>query len=117
MARVGSGGPAGIGPVEATRLLDTGALLLDVREHHEWSAGHAPGARHLPLGELRTRLASLPGDVCVVVVCRSGRRSAEATEVLMVEGFDAVNLDGGMLAWVEAGCPLEAPDGTPGSVV
>jgi rhodanese-related sulfurtransferase len=98
-----------IGPAEARRLLDGGALALDVREPEEFAAGHVAGARLLPLGRLPTGLADLPRDRTIVVVCRSGRRSGEAVRTMQRAGFDdARNLAGGMLAWREAGLPVEA---------
>lgn len=112
-----TGGPKGVGADEANGLQRGGAVLLDVRETGEWNAGHAPGARHVPLGELLSRLDSLPRDRHLVVVCRSGHRSARATSLLVSSGFDAVNLDGGMRAWATAGLPLEGADGGKGSVV
>ncbi len=111
------GGPTGIGPEEASDLTRGGAVLLDVREVDEWNAGHAPGARHVPLGEVADRLNSLPRDRRLVVLCRSGHRSSTATALLVRSGFDAVNLDGGMRAWAGAGLPLEAAAGGKGTVV
>ena len=103
--------------VPAARVaLDDGALLLDVREQQEWDAGHAPGARHVPLGELPDRMGELAGTGPVVVVCRSGHRSALATEWLTSAGFDAVNLAGGMQAWAAAHLAVVTDDGTPGHV-
>jgi rhodanese-related sulfurtransferase len=87
-----------------------GAVVLDVREDDEWQAGHAPGALHVPMGDLPARLADLP-DEELYVVCRSGGRSARAAAWLVRNGYDAVNVVGGMGAWVEAGRPLEAPGG------
>ena len=107
----------GIGPEEADRLIRSGAALLDVREPAEWRAGHAPGARHIPLGELEGRLGELPSDETVVVVCRSGGRSARATSVLTRSGIQALNLDGGMRAWASAGRPVQTDDGEAGTVV
>src|SRR6185437_6030214 len=82
------------------------AYLLDVREQEEWLAGHAPDAVHLPLGALPARLAEVPTDREVVVVCRVGSRSALATAFLGARGLRAVNLDGGMWAWAAAGRPM-----------
>ena len=97
---------AGVGPVEAQDLLRHGAVLIDVREQQEWDAGHAPKARHHPLGSLATSMARLPEDRTLVVVCRSGHRSARATKMLASSGFDVVNLTGGMTAWKAAGLPM-----------
>ncbi|MBA0052766.1 rhodanese-like domain-containing protein [Streptomyces sp. AJS327] len=98
------------------------ALLLDVREDDEWAAGHADGALHIPLGEVIDRLSEIieragatpdtpggePGTPVrrVHVICRVGGRSAQVTQYLLQQGLDAVNVDGGMLAWEQAGRPL-----------
>jgi rhodanese-related sulfurtransferase len=80
--------------------------LLDVRELDEWQAGHAPEALHIPMSELTGRLDDLPADKDVYVVCRSGGRSARVTEYLIGNGWDAVNIDGGMQSWHAQGKPL-----------
>ena len=59
-----------------------GAWLLDVRENDEWAAGYAPGARHIPLGELGARTAEIPQDQTVYVICRSGMRSGRAVQAV-----------------------------------
>jgi len=110
------GGGSGVGPREAERLMAGGALLLDVREPSEWRAGHAPAALHVPLGELQTRVTTLPRDRRIVVACRSGGRSARAVALLRRSGLDAVNLTGGMRAWVGFGQALEAEGGGGGRV-
>lgn len=97
--------------------LSAGAVLLDVREPDEWEAGHAPAARHIPLGLLPERMEELGRSAPVVVVCRSGSRSALATEWLAATGFDAANLVGGMQEWAHAGLPVETDDGGPGRVI
>lgn len=86
--------------------LTGGVTLLDVREPDEWGAGHAPGALHIPLGELAGRLNELPADSEVYVVCRSGGRSARATVYLNGNGWDAKNVEGGMKSWHAAGHEL-----------
>lgn len=117
MGTWGTDGPdAGVGPREAAALLGGTAVLVDVREEYEWEAGHVAGAVHLPLSLVPTRLGELPRDRRIVVVCRSGRRSAGVTDLLTGSAFDAVNLDGGLLAWVEAGLPLETDRGDEGQV-
>lgn len=86
-------------------------VLLDVRERGEWKAGHAPGAKHLPLSTLRARMHELRADRSYVAVCRSGNRSRSATAQLRAAGLDVVNLKGGMHAWTRAGLPLEPRNG------
>ena len=93
------------------------AILLDVREPDEWEAGHAPDAWFWPLARLDMVRAELPLDQKIVCVCRSGARSAKATELLRSWGLDAVNLEGGMQAWAAAGRPVERDDGSPGTVI
>ena len=75
-------------------------LLVDVRELHEYNEGHIPGAFLLPLGDLETDYELLERDQTIVLICRSGRRSAEAAEFLVQQGYENVyNLQGGMLDW------------------
>jgi rhodanese-related sulfurtransferase len=92
-------------------------ILLDVREPDEWEAGHAPDAWFLPLARLDQVRAELPLGTTIVCVCRSGVRSAKATDLLLSWGLDAVNLEGGMKAWAAAGKPVEKDDGSPGTVI
>jgi rhodanese-related sulfurtransferase len=98
----------GVDVAGALSLLDGDAVLLDVREQNEWDAGHAPHAVHVPLRELSEAIAGMSRQRRVVVVCRSGRRSAHATAALLAAGVDALNLLGGMQAWRDAGADLVA---------
>jgi DMSO/TMAO reductase YedYZ molybdopterin-dependent catalytic subunit/glyoxylase-like metal-dependent hydrolase (beta-lactamase superfamily II) len=100
---VATGTTPTIGARGARTLIDAGALLLDVREPDEWRAEHVPGAVLIPMGQVQQRQLELPHDRRIVVVCRSGGRSAAVTESLRAWGFDAVNLAGGMCAWASAG--------------
>lgn len=79
--------------------------ILDVREDVEVAEGAIPGALHIPLGDLGTRLSELDRAVPVIAVCRSGNRSATAAEALNQAGFTADNMAGGMTAWKKAGLP------------
>lgn len=88
-------------------VLPEGAVLLDVREQDEWDAGHAPGALHIPMSEIGARLEEVPNDVQLYVVCRAGGRSARVTQYLNDNGWEAVNVEGGMQHWDAAGRPLE----------
>ena len=98
-------------------LLEGDAVLLDVREQNEWDAGHAPHAVHIPLGQLSESTAWMSRHRRVVVVCRSGRRSAHATEALRAAGVDALNLIGGMQAWRDAGADIVADHGITPTVI
>lgn len=94
------------------------AYLLDVREPDEWQAGHAPDAHHVPMMEVPARLAELPTDADIVVVCRSGGRSGQVVAYLAGNGWDNVrNLDGGMHAWAAAGRDVVSEDGQPARVL
>jgi rhodanese-related sulfurtransferase len=92
--------------------LPAGAILIDVREDDEWQAGHAPQAVHLPMVQVPERLAEIPTEGDVVIVCRSGHRSSEVVRYLIAQGHDNVrNLADGMFGWVAAGRPLVSEDG------
>ena len=95
-------------PEEAIAEVAAGTVLIDVREQDEWDAGHAPDARLLPLSELQQRVAEVPADTRLLIVCHSGMRSLRATAFLRGQGYDAVNVGGGMMAWSAAGGPLTA---------
>ena len=91
--------------------LPAGVFLLDVREDDEWTAGHAPDAVHVRLGELGARAGELPRDREVYVICRSGARSAYAAQALAVDGLNTVNVADGMTGWAVAGRPMISEDG------
>lgn len=93
-------------------------VLLDVREDDEWRAGHAPQALHIPLRDVPARmdeLAELPDDQPIYVVCRTGGRSMQATAFLNANGYEAVNVAGGMKSWETEGRPVvtEYADASP----
>jgi rhodanese-related sulfurtransferase len=98
-------------PTAAVDEVGPEAVLLDVREDDEWAAGHAPDAVHLPATQLMARYGEVPADREVHVICRTGGRSARVTQWLNDSGFDAVNVAGGMSAWVAVGRPIVSEDG------
>lgn len=73
--------------------------LLDVREAWELGIASVPNVVHIPMGEIAERVRELDADKETVVLCRSGRRSLEVAKYLQQNGFRAVNLTGGILAW------------------
>jgi rhodanese-related sulfurtransferase len=83
-----------------------GVYLLDVREDDEWAAGHAPDAVHVRLSELNEHSDEIPRDREVYVICRSGARSAYATQALSGAGWKAINVSDGMTGWAVAGRPM-----------
>jgi rhodanese-related sulfurtransferase len=105
-----------VGPDEARDLVTAGAVMLDVREPDEWDAGHVPEAQSVPMREVPVRVDELSRDRRIVAVCRSGARSGRVTEFLNAQGFDVVNLAGGMKAWAAADLPVQTDDGSPGTV-
>ena len=105
-----------IDPVEGKRRVDAGALLLDVRNPDEWQAGHAEGAAWIPMRELAERQEELPTDREIVVICKTGGRSAQVAQALVAAGYGAVNVAGGSEAWQASGMPIVTDDGRPGTV-
>jgi len=97
--------------IAATQLINhKSALVLDVREQGEYDAGHVLNSKLIPLGKLNERLGELEKyrERPIVVVCRSGQRSASACAFLAKKGFAQVhNLHGGIVAWQKAGLPVE----------
>jgi rhodanese-related sulfurtransferase len=108
-------------PTVTVTELPVGALLLDVREPYEWAAGHIEGARHVPMNSLPGTLADEPGeltpDARIYVVCAVGGRSAQVAAWMIRQGFDAVNVAGGMHAWAGAGRPMVSETGSSPAVV
>ena len=98
-------------PRDVHDLLSGGSIqLIDVRQAHEHAAGRIAGGRLIELGSLAAEVDSIDRERPVVLYCRSGGRSAMATEALAQAGFDAHNMTGGMLEWEASGLPIE-PDG------
>ena len=89
------------------------AFLLDVREADEWAAGHAPGALHIPLGELGARYLEIDRASTLYVICRSGNRSDHAARALAGAGWQAHNVSDGMIGWHAAGRPMTSESGQP----
>lgn len=104
------GGGKGVSVTEATLMINReDAVVLDVRETQEWSAGHIANARHIAIGQLGKRLSELEKfkERPVIVCCASGNRSSTACGTLKRAGFERVfNLSGGMGAWSGAGLPV-----------
>src|SRR5579884_4305500 len=94
-------------PREVADLLQTGDIqLIDVRQAHEHEAGRIAGDRHVELAELVGHAETIDRGRPVVFYCRSGARSAMATEAFRGAGYDAHNMSGGLLEWQAAGLPL-----------
>lgn len=91
---------------ELKTAVDSGAYVLDVRTPQEFAEGHIVSASNLPLGELEARSGGVPDDKPVYVICRSGNRSQQASEILSKAGKDVKNVGGGMNDWVSAGYPI-----------
>jgi rhodanese-related sulfurtransferase len=92
--------------IEVTQVPDPipeGVTVLDVREPIEWHHGRIEGAIHIPLTQIPDRAGELPLDQQLLVVCKVGGRSSQATAFLREKGFEAINLAGGMVDWAEAG--------------
>ena len=101
----------GIDPERAAELIEAGGEVIDVRRPDEWEAGRIAGARQIEINELQGEAESIARDHPIVFCCRSGSRSALAAAAFRQAGWDAYNLDGGLLAWVAAGLELDPPGG------
>jgi len=100
-----------VSPARVAQLHERGDIqLIDVRESYEHVAGHIAGGRHVQFAQLSKEAETVDRDKPVVFYCRSGARSAVATQAFRASGYDAHNMTGGLLAWVEKGLPIE-PDG------
>ena len=100
-------------PAELDRARAGGAVVLDVRERQEWDAGHLVDSVHVPMHAVPAWMDARGAndDRAIVVVCRSGHRSAHVTAWLLEQGADASNLDGGLLAWAVERRPLVTDTG------
>jgi rhodanese-related sulfurtransferase len=100
--------PLEISVQEAFSYREEGAFVLDVRTPEEWEEGHIPGATLIPLDQLENRLAEVPTDEEIVVICRSGNRSAVARDILLGAGFESVtSVAGGFNQWTANNFPVE----------
>jgi rhodanese-related sulfurtransferase len=91
---------------QAAAKRDAGAFILDVRQPEEWNEFHIPGSTLIPLDQLALRVDELPHDQEIVVVCRSGNRSAQGRDILLDAGFTQVtSMAGGVAQWRAAGYP------------
>jgi len=89
---------------------DTTAILLDVREPYEYVPRHAQGTVNIPMSEFVARIAEVPQDREVLVICEHGSRSQDVVRYLMRQGYtQAINVDGGTEMWESAGLPMEYP--------
>lgn len=99
--------PTEVTVAQAAQLRNQGAFILDVREPSEWAQFHISGATLIPLEELPNRLNEVPKDRQVVVVCRTGIRSAQGRDILLKAGFTKVtSMAGGMNQWQAQGLPV-----------
>lgn len=86
---------------------NTSHLLIDVRTSEEFASGHIHGAVNIPVDSLQSRLSEVPTGRPIVVYCRSGNRSATASQILEQAGYSAIYDLGGVIAWTAQGFPLE----------
>lgn len=98
--------PSEISVAEAVSKREAGAFILDVRQPEEWDEFHVPDSTLIPLDQLASRINELPKDEEIVIVCRSGNRSAQGRDVLLDAGFAQVtSMAGGLTQWKAAGYP------------
>ncbi len=92
---------------ELAALLEQGARLIDVREPNEYEQARVPGAELVPLATVPDHLERFDTDGPTYVICRSGARSMRACEFVGQHGYEAVNVAGGTLAWIDSGRPVD----------
>ena len=101
-----------LAPERVAELLSSGEVqLIDVRENYEHEAGRIAGDRHILMDQLPAQAGSLDPELPIVFYCRTGSRSGVATQAFRASGRQAYNLEGGILAWVDRGLPIEPEDG------
>src|ERR1044072_253201 len=103
-----------IGDVPAN--FDETVVLLDVREDDEWQRGHAPGAQHIPMGDIPARLDEIGREAQGYVGCHLGGRAQRVAQYRAQQGFAPINVAGGMEAWAAAGRPVVTDSGAAGTV-
>ena len=105
--------PEALTPERVAELHRAGEIeLVDVREQHERDAGHVAGSRHIEFSRLSQEATSIDREKPLVLYCRMGGRSSVALQAFRASGFDAHNMEGGLLAWADKGLPLEPEDGS-----
>jgi rhodanese-related sulfurtransferase len=93
---------------EAKEMLANGAAIIDVREMHEYTGGHVPGATLIPVNTVYARREELPKDKDAIFICAVGQRSALAVEMAAAAGLTRIyNLEGGTDQWIKSGEPVE----------
>lgn len=90
-----------------TQFSDDEHILIDVRTPAEYAGGHIPNAINIPVDSLQSQLSEIPQGQPVVVYCRSGNRSATASQILAEAGYSEIYDMGGIIAWSAAGLPVE----------
>jgi rhodanese-related sulfurtransferase len=106
----GGGSTHDISVDDAYKMYQSGTFVVDVRTQAEWDEYHAPNTMLIPLDELPDRLNEIPKDQQILVICHSGNRSKKGRDILLNAGYNALSINGGLLAWIAKGYPL---DGTP----
>ncbi len=98
---------ASVGTLEATRLMNSGAIVLDVRKPDEFARGHVVGSRNIPLVDIDKRATELPAGKAVIVVCANGSSAARAAGSLRKAGrAEVFCMEGGLASWQQAGLPV-----------
>jgi rhodanese-related sulfurtransferase len=101
-----------LAPKQIAEMLERGEIeLIDVRDAEEWDGGHIAGARHVELADLTAEAETIDRERPVVFQCRGDGRSPMATDAFREAGYNAYTMEGGLVAWADAGLPLEPEDG------
>lgn len=97
---------------EAKQIITAGAQLIDVRTPVEYEAGRIPGSLHIPLADVPREAARLDRERPVVLYCRAGNRSGPAADAFAASGWEAHSIEGGLIAWADAGFELDPAGGS-----
>ena len=92
---------------QAYQMYQSGVFVVDVRTQEEWDEYHAPNTTLIPLDQLQNRLAEIPKDREILVVCRSGNRSQQGRDIMLAAGYNATSMTGGLKEWYAKGYPIE----------
>jgi rhodanese-related sulfurtransferase len=101
------GGGKGVGISQAVQLANQkDALFIDIRSHEAFKAGAIAQSRNIPIADINNKLSSLPKDKPLIIVCERGREATRIAADLRKKGYEqAVVLEGGLQAWLQAGMP------------
>ena len=104
-------------PENIEQHIDDGYKLIDVREEHEWNAGHHPDAIHIPMGQIPKSIDNFQEKTKYIIICRSGHRSGKVAAYLDSQGYESFNMIGGMRQFSEISDNVQDSTGKKGNII